>query len=159
MCNGYIIFRGPTMGWPVWQAILSLRLDRLTWTKSLNGLRIQRWEFPKCNHIMPNAYTDLLLCHSNTQRLGLGIGRYVVAFGKFPLLNSVGFFRFSILSTTLSLLSLFLPSFPSCSLPHSSFLDTPALPHTVLDIPALFDGFSFELASCRSPSEQLTSRG
>jgi hypothetical protein len=38
MCNGYIIFHGPTIGWPVWQAILSLQLDRLTWTKSLNGL-------------------------------------------------------------------------------------------------------------------------
>ncbi|KAJ8579438.1 hypothetical protein M405DRAFT_870272 [Rhizopogon salebrosus TDB-379] len=26
------------MGWPVWQAILSLQLDHLKWTKSLNGL-------------------------------------------------------------------------------------------------------------------------
>jgi hypothetical protein len=38
MWNDYNIFHGPTMGWPVWQAILSLQLDRLKWTKSLNGL-------------------------------------------------------------------------------------------------------------------------
>jgi hypothetical protein len=42
MCNAYNILHGPTMGWPVWQARLSPRLARLTWTKSLNGLCTQR---------------------------------------------------------------------------------------------------------------------